>query len=62
MKARDGDAQRSGDLNADLRGANERRGPALGLCPSCKTEAPLKAGFRTSSQKCPKCGAALGKR
>lgn len=31
-------------------------------CPSCGADAPLKPGFRPSSQKCPACGAALVKK
>jgi uncharacterized protein (DUF983 family) len=31
-------------------------------CPACGADAPLKPGFRPSSQKCPACGAALLKK
>jgi hypothetical protein len=30
-----------------------------GICSACKTEVPLKPGFRPSSLKCPKCGKPL---
>lgn len=33
-----------------------------GVCSKCKTEVPLKPGFRVSSLKCPKCGKPLGKK
>ncbi len=33
-----------------------------GICSACKTEVPLKAGFRVSSLKCPKCGKPLGRK
>lgn len=42
--------------NAPLRSAGSA------LCPACKTEVPPKPGFRFSSLKCPKCGAALAKK
>jgi hypothetical protein len=32
------------------------------LCPACKTPVPPKPGFRPSSLKCPKCGAAMAKK
>lgn len=32
-----------------------------GICSACQTEVPLKAGFRVSSLKCPKCKKPLGK-
>jgi hypothetical protein len=33
-----------------------------GICASCKTEVPMKPGFRPSSLRCPKCGKSLGKK
>lgn len=30
-------------------------------CPTCKADVPPKPGFRMSSLKCPKCGAAMHK-
>lgn len=33
-----------------------------GICSACQTEVPLKAGFRVSSLKCPKCGKPLGRK
>lgn len=45
------------------RGSNphDLSGVAGNACPKCKAEVPSKAGFRTSSLKCPKCGASLRK-
>lgn len=37
-------------------------GAIAGICASCKTEVPLKPGFRVSAHKCPKCGQSLGKK
>jgi hypothetical protein len=31
-------------------------------CPACRAEVPPKPGFRPASLKCPKCGAAMGKK
>lgn len=31
------------------------------VCRKCRTEVPAKPGFRLSSLKCPKCGAAVQK-
>lgn len=32
------------------------------VCAKCGVQTPAKAGFRASSLKCPKCGAAIKKR
>lgn len=40
---------------------HDQSGRSAGVCPKCKAEVPPKAGFRVSSLKCPKCGAAMGK-
>ncbi|OFX10255.1 MAG: hypothetical protein A2516_08505 [Alphaproteobacteria bacterium RIFOXYD12_FULL_60_8] len=61
MKARDGDTQVKKDTGGNLRGADGRPAGKAGICPACKTEVPLKAGFRLSSLKCPKCGRLMGK-
>ena len=43
--------------NVDFQTAN-----IAGICSACQTEVPLKAGFRVSSLKCPKCGKLMGKK
>lgn len=60
MKARDGDAQVKKSRDGDPRKMGGRSGRGASLCPSCKTEVPLKPGFRVSTLKCPKCGKPLG--
>ncbi len=40
---------------------NSNTANIAGICSACQTEVPLKAGFRVSSLKCPKCGKPLGK-
>lgn len=43
------------------RNPHDSTGAPAGVCPKCQAEVPPKPGFRVSSLKCPKCGAAMGK-
>ena len=42
--------------------AQSKTGAIVAHCPACQAEVPPKPGFRPSSLKCPKCGAAMGKK
>jgi hydrogenase maturation factor HypF (carbamoyltransferase family) len=62
MKARDGDAQMKWTQGGNAPRAGAKSGRDMRVCPSCRTEVAVKTGFRLSSTKCTKCGAALGRR
>lgn len=65
MKPRDGDdaVKDSGVFGRKGRGFGSGSGAAIaGHCPACKAEVPAKPGFRFSTLKCPKCGAAMVKK
>ncbi|MFH1238748.1 MAG: hypothetical protein V1653_01385 [bacterium] len=52
---------KSGKVN-DKSNPNPQTPNIAWICSACQTEVPLKAGFRVSSLKCPKCGKPLGKK
>jgi hypothetical protein len=65
MKPRDGDdsvadSTNFGRKDRGLGGVGSAGAP--GRCHACKAEVPAKPGFRFSSLKCPKCGAAMLKK
>ncbi len=62
MKPRDGDDSVKDSKNFGHKGRGGRAAPAAGHCPACKAEVPAKPGFRFSTLKCPKCGAAMVKK
>ncbi|MBI3550035.1 MAG: hypothetical protein HY078_13435 [Elusimicrobia bacterium] len=47
---------------AQKRNPHDNAGSPERACPKCAEKFPPKPGFRFTSLKCPKCGAALGKR
>jgi hypothetical protein len=63
MKPRDGDGAVTDSKNFGRKGRAAGAGAAApGRCPACGAEVPAKPGFRFSSLKCPKCGAAMVKK
>ena len=64
MKPRDGDDAVTDSKNFGRKGrglGSGAKGP-VGHCPACNAEVPSKPGFRFSTLKCPKCGAAMVKK